>query len=160
MKGELNTRLIYECRCDERLKAKDERSTLLTYSPPGFEKVPSEMCPLVLTKSKATCEFAEGRYLRARKDWVRSEDGLINRTSMIAFNQNCLLVSPSGRQLPDVVCFIATQKSVWSIQSNRTCDLSEIVMFQGHRYLGVPDPRRTETFVSKRRHPDSQNPHL
>jgi hypothetical protein len=32
MKGELNKRLIYECRCDERLKAKDERSTLLTYT--------------------------------------------------------------------------------------------------------------------------------
>jgi hypothetical protein len=33
-------------------------------------------------------------------------------------------------------------------------------MIQGHRYLGVLDPRRTETFASKRRHPDSQNPHL
>ncbi len=82
--------------------------------PPGFEKVPSEIWPLVLTKSKATCAFTGGRYLRARKGWVRSEDGLINRTSMIDFNQNCPLVSPSGRQLPDVVCFIATQKSVWS----------------------------------------------
>ncbi len=26
-------------------------------------------------------------------------------------------------------------------------------MFQGHRDLGVPDPRSTETFASKRRHP-------
>ncbi len=33
-------------------------------------------------------------------------------------------------------------------------------MLQGHRYLGVPDPWRTETFASKRRHPDSQNPLL
>jgi hypothetical protein len=29
---DLNTRLIYECRCDERLKAKTERSTRLTYT--------------------------------------------------------------------------------------------------------------------------------
>ena len=33
-------------------------------------------------------------------------------------------------------------------------------MLQGHRYLGVSDPRRKETFASKRRHPDSQNPPL
>ncbi len=33
-------------------------------------------------------------------------------------------------------------------------------ILQGHRYLGVPDPRRTETFASKRPHPDSENPHL
>ncbi len=30
IKWELNTRLIYECRCDERLKAKTERSTRLS----------------------------------------------------------------------------------------------------------------------------------
>ena len=30
MNRKINTRLIYECRCDERLKAKAERSTLLT----------------------------------------------------------------------------------------------------------------------------------
>jgi len=29
---ELNGRLIYECRCDERLKAKAEGSTLLAYT--------------------------------------------------------------------------------------------------------------------------------
>ncbi len=29
---ELNKRLIYECRCDERLKTKVERSTCLTYT--------------------------------------------------------------------------------------------------------------------------------
>ena len=29
---ELKRRLIYECRCDERLKAKAEGSTLLTYT--------------------------------------------------------------------------------------------------------------------------------
>ena len=29
---ELKTRPIYECRCDERLKTKPEKSTLLTYS--------------------------------------------------------------------------------------------------------------------------------
>jgi len=29
---ELNKRLIYECRCDERLKIKVERSTCLTYT--------------------------------------------------------------------------------------------------------------------------------
>jgi hypothetical protein len=29
---ELNKRHIYECRCDERLKAKDEGSTCLTYT--------------------------------------------------------------------------------------------------------------------------------
>jgi hypothetical protein len=28
----LNKRLIYECRCDERLKAKVERSTRLTFT--------------------------------------------------------------------------------------------------------------------------------
>ncbi len=31
---------------------------------------------------------------------------------------------------------------------------------QGHRYLDVPDPRRTVLFASKRRHPDYQNPPL
>jgi hypothetical protein len=30
IKGELNARLIYECRCDERVKTKDERSTRLS----------------------------------------------------------------------------------------------------------------------------------
>ncbi len=33
-KRELKTRPIYECRCDERLKTKDEKSTPLTYT--GF----------------------------------------------------------------------------------------------------------------------------
>jgi hypothetical protein len=32
MKQELNRRLIYECRCDERLKPKSEGSTRLTYT--------------------------------------------------------------------------------------------------------------------------------
>jgi hypothetical protein len=32
IKRELNRRLIYECRCDERLKAKAEGSTRLTYT--------------------------------------------------------------------------------------------------------------------------------
>jgi hypothetical protein len=32
IKREINTRLIYECRCDERLKAKVERSTRVTYT--------------------------------------------------------------------------------------------------------------------------------
>ena len=32
IKWELNKRLIYECRCDERLKVKDERSTRLTFT--------------------------------------------------------------------------------------------------------------------------------
>ena len=32
IKRELNIRLIYECRCDERLKAKTEGSTRLTYT--------------------------------------------------------------------------------------------------------------------------------
>jgi hypothetical protein len=34
IKRDLNKRLIYydECRCDERLKPKDERSTCLTYT--------------------------------------------------------------------------------------------------------------------------------
>jgi len=31
-KRELQTRPIYECRCDERLKTKTEESTLLTYT--------------------------------------------------------------------------------------------------------------------------------
>ena len=31
-KRELKTRPIYECRCDERLKTKDEKSTCLTYT--------------------------------------------------------------------------------------------------------------------------------
>jgi hypothetical protein len=30
-KGEIKTRPIHECRCDERLKTKDEKSTLLGY---------------------------------------------------------------------------------------------------------------------------------
>ena len=34
IKRELNKRLIYVCRCDERLKAKDERSARLVYT--GF----------------------------------------------------------------------------------------------------------------------------
>ena len=34
IKQEPNIRLIYECRCDERLKAKSEGSTRLTYT--GF----------------------------------------------------------------------------------------------------------------------------
>jgi hypothetical protein len=34
IKRELNRRLIYECRCDERPKAKAERSTRLAYT--GF----------------------------------------------------------------------------------------------------------------------------
>jgi hypothetical protein len=32
IKRELKRRPIYECRCDERLKPKSERSTLLTYT--------------------------------------------------------------------------------------------------------------------------------
>ena len=32
IKRELNTRPIYECRCDERLKTKAEESTLLAYT--------------------------------------------------------------------------------------------------------------------------------
>ncbi len=32
MKRELKTRPTYECRCDERLKTKDEESTRLTYT--------------------------------------------------------------------------------------------------------------------------------
>ena len=32
IKRVLNKRLVYECRCDERLKSKDERSTRLTYT--------------------------------------------------------------------------------------------------------------------------------
>ena len=32
IKRELNTRPIYECRCDERLKTKAEEFTLLTYT--------------------------------------------------------------------------------------------------------------------------------
>ena len=31
-KRKLKTRLIYECRCDERLKPKGEKSTRLTYT--------------------------------------------------------------------------------------------------------------------------------
>jgi hypothetical protein len=31
-KRELKTRPIYECRCDERLKTKHEKSTRLTYT--------------------------------------------------------------------------------------------------------------------------------
>jgi hypothetical protein len=34
MKRELKTRPIYDCRCDERLKPKDDESTCLTYT--GF----------------------------------------------------------------------------------------------------------------------------
>ncbi len=32
IKRDLNKRLLYECRCDERLKAKSEGSTSLTYT--------------------------------------------------------------------------------------------------------------------------------
>ena len=32
MKRELKTKVIYDCRCDERLKTKDEESTRLTYT--------------------------------------------------------------------------------------------------------------------------------
>ena len=32
IKRELKTRPIYECRCDERLKVKDEESTCLVYT--------------------------------------------------------------------------------------------------------------------------------
>jgi len=32
MKRDLNRKLIYECRCDERLKVKTEKSTRLTYT--------------------------------------------------------------------------------------------------------------------------------
>ena len=32
IKGELNKRLIFECQCDTRLKAKDEGSTHLTHT--------------------------------------------------------------------------------------------------------------------------------
>ena len=32
IKRELNRRRIYECRCDERIKAKSEGSTRLTYT--------------------------------------------------------------------------------------------------------------------------------
>ena len=34
IKREVKTRPMYECRCDERLKTKDEKSTRLTYT--GF----------------------------------------------------------------------------------------------------------------------------
>jgi hypothetical protein len=32
IKRELKTRPIYDCRCDERLKPKDDKSTYLTYT--------------------------------------------------------------------------------------------------------------------------------
>jgi hypothetical protein len=32
IKRELKTRPIYDCRCDERLKPKDDESTCLTYA--------------------------------------------------------------------------------------------------------------------------------
>jgi hypothetical protein len=32
IKRELNTRPVNECRCDDRLKTKDEESTQLTYT--------------------------------------------------------------------------------------------------------------------------------
>ena len=32
MKRDLNRKLIHECRCDERLKVKTEKSTRLTYT--------------------------------------------------------------------------------------------------------------------------------
>jgi hypothetical protein len=32
MKGDLKTRPTYDCRCDERLKPKDDESTYLTYT--------------------------------------------------------------------------------------------------------------------------------
>jgi hypothetical protein len=34
IKGEIKTKPIYDCRCDERLKPKDDESTSLTYT--GF----------------------------------------------------------------------------------------------------------------------------
>ena len=37
--------------------------------------------------------------------------------------------------------------------------LLSVIMFQDHRYLEPPDPRRTETFRVNSQHPNSQPPH-
>ena len=49
IKRELNNRLTYECRCDERLKAKAKRSTRLAYT--GLRRGELAMFLVALTKS-------------------------------------------------------------------------------------------------------------
>ena len=54
IKRELNKRLIYECRCDERLKVKPERSSRLTYTVArgtGTPKDRDEVNRLVVTSA-------------------------------------------------------------------------------------------------------------
>ena len=61
-------------------------------------------------------------------------------TNYLLQNVTCYVIPESC-----VNILIATCKQlVWSTRIGRNC-LSES-MLQGHRYLGVPDPRCTETF--------------
>ena len=85
----------------------------------------------------------------SRSDAVRQPD-----------NTDTLATGEDNDLTTQFFLFFLLSLKISVVLSNRPCDLSEIVMLQGHRYLGVPDPRRTETFESQRRHPDSQNPHL
>jgi hypothetical protein len=48
MKRELNRKLVYKCRCDERLKAKVEGSTQLTYN----NNTHKEVCLLLINKTR------------------------------------------------------------------------------------------------------------
>ena len=61
--------------------------------------------------------------------------------------------------LAPVVCVLVPLKLSVD-QSSRPCDLKRHPHDPGQSVLGAPDPRRASRLRAKRRHPDSQNPHL
>ncbi len=82
MKREVQTRPIYECRCDERLKTKTEESTRLTYT--GFL---GELEHLKIETSV---------YCSLRIDKVRAKDKthirfIINKQVIMITRPSCLV---------------------------------------------------------------------
>ncbi len=81
MKRELNRGPIYECRCDERLKVKDEGSTRLTYTGlhGGMEHLKTE--PRLIDDRFASvmgeCEFLDCRGTPSIFNVIRSTEGLV-----------------------------------------------------------------------------------
>ncbi len=96
-----------------------------------------------------------------------------SKVFMVQATRLCNLICSLGIELNWRVLIATCKQLVWSIRIGRNmpiwvlwpgdqarCGKAAPGMLQDHRYLGVPDPRRAETFASKRRHPGSQNPLL
>jgi hypothetical protein len=68
IKRELNKRLIYECRCDERLKSKDGGSTYLGYTGlcEGLEhlKIETRLINESFASTMGECVILESQVLR------------------------------------------------------------------------------------------------